>query len=186
MISVVCLQAFLEWKKNKFRHPLLWGFLLIFIYFWATINFIVASYSILDINASNNVSIFYLIFIFILNTAIFDSFAYFIGSNFGKNSIAPKISPNKTVEGLIGGFIGVSFYSFVICYFLGLNFWLIAVCLYGGLLAFFGDLLISFHKRDKGIKDTGSLLPGHGGILDRIDSHLLALPQTLLLSIFTL
>jgi|TARA_B100001093_G_scaffold473729_1_gene497864 phosphatidate cytidylyltransferase len=182
MISIVCLMAFFEWKKNKFRHPMLWGFSLIFIYFWATINFVVASYSILEINSSSNITIFYLFFIFIINTAIFDSFAYFIGSNFGKNSIAPKISPNKTIEGLIGGFIGVTIYGFIICSSFGLGFWIITIYIYGGLLAFLGDLLISFHKRDKGIKDTGSLLPGHGGILDRIDSHLLALPQMLFLS----
>ena len=60
----------------------------------------------------SNISIFYLFFIFILNTAIFDSFAFFVGSNLGKNCIAPKISPNKTIEGLIGGFIGVIIFSF--------------------------------------------------------------------------
>jgi phosphatidate cytidylyltransferase len=156
--------------------------MLIFIYFWATINFIVASYTYSD--ESGNISIFYLFLIFILNTAIFDSFAFFVGYNFGKNSIAPKISPNKTIEGLIGGFFGVTIYGFIICNLFGLNFWLIIVCIYGGFLAFFGDLLISFHKREKGIKDTGRLLPGHGGILDRIDSHLLAAPQMLLLSVF--
>jgi phosphatidate cytidylyltransferase len=53
------------------------------------------------------------------------------------------------------------------------------------LLAFFGDLLISLHKREKGIKDTGSFLPGHGGILDRIDSHLLATPIMLFISIIS-
>jgi phosphatidate cytidylyltransferase len=50
-------------------------------------------------------------------------------------------------------------------------------------LAFFGDLLISFHKREKNIKDTGTLLPGHGGVLDRLDSHLLAIPAMLLLAV---
>ena len=182
MISIVCLVAFFEWKKNNFRHPILWGFTLIFLYFWTTVNFIVASYAHSDV--VSNISIFYLFFIFILNTAIFDSFAFFVGSNVGKNYIAPKISPNKTIEGLIGGFIGVIIFGFIICHLFGLNFWLIAICIYGGFLAFFGDLLISFHKREKGIKDTGSLLPGHGGILDRIDSHLLAAPQMLLLAIF--
>ena len=120
IISAVCLLAFFEWKKNNFRHPILWGFTLIFIYFWTTINFIVASYAHSDV--SGNISIFYLFLIFILNTAIFDSFAFFVGYNFGKNSIAPKISPNKTIEGIIGDFLSVNMYSFIIFYIFYLNF----------------------------------------------------------------
>jgi phosphatidate cytidylyltransferase len=135
------------------------------------------------IESYDSISIFYLFFIIIINTTIFDTFAYLFGSNFGKTSIAPNISPNKTLEGLLGGLVFVFIYAIAICYFLNLKYWFLLICLLGGCLAFFGDLLISFHKRERGIKDTGSLLPGHGGILDRIDSHLLATPILLLISI---
>ena len=64
-----------------------------------------------------------------------------------------------------------------------LSLWIILIYLLGSLLAFIGDLLISFHKREQNIKDTGTLLPGHGGILDRLDSHLLATPITIILTI---
>jgi phosphatidate cytidylyltransferase len=162
-ISIVCLFAFLEWIKNDFRHPILCYFLFYF--------------------EDSAISVLYLILIFIMNTAIFDSAAYVYGSNFGKNSIAPSISPNKTREGLIGGLLTVTIYSFLICYFLKINYLLVPICIFGGVLAFFGDLLISFHKREKNIKDTGTLLPGHGGVLDRLDSHLLAIPAMLLLAV---
>lgn len=180
-ISIVCLFAFLEWIKNDFRHPILWGLSLIFLYFWGVI-VCIAGYFLFYFEDSA-ISVLYLILIFIMNTAIFDSAAYVYGSNFGKNSIAPSISPNKTREGLIGGLLTVTVYSFLICYFLKINYLLVPICIFGGVLAFFGDLLISFHKREKNIKDTGTLLPGHGGVLDRIDSHLLAIPAMLLLAV---
>ena len=63
---------------------------------------------------------------------------------------------------------------------------LILIFILGGALAFIGDLLISFHKRENNIKDTGSFLPGHGGILDRLDSHLLATPIILILMILVI
>ena len=107
------------------------------------------------------------------------------GSNIGRTPIAPNISPNKTLEGLLGGIFAVLIYALLICYFSNLKYWLVPICILGGLLAFFGDLLISLHKREKGIKDTGSFLPGHGGILDRIDSHLLATPIMLFISIIS-
>ena len=61
------------------------------------------------------------------------------------------------------------------------NLWVIFICVTGGIFAFFGDLLISYLKRQNGIKDTGDILPGHGGILDRLDSHLLSTPITIML-----
>jgi phosphatidate cytidylyltransferase len=103
-----------------------------------------------------------------------------VGSNFGKLHISPNISPNKTLEGLIGGLIGNILFGFVISYSLDISYWSVLICFFGGILAFYGDLLISFLKRDKSIKDTGNILPGHGGVLDRIDSHLLATPIMLL------
>mgnify|MGYP000066953005 CR=1 FL=1 len=71
-------------------------------------------------------------------------------------------------------------FGFLISYLLNITYWSVLICFFGGILAFYGDLLISFLKRDKSIKDTGNILPGHGGILDRIDSHLLATPIMLL------
>jgi phosphatidate cytidylyltransferase len=121
-----------------------------------------------------------IILIVVVNTALFDIFAYFVGSNFGKLHISPNISPNKTLEGLIGGLIGNILFGFLISYLLNISYWSVLICFIGGILAFYGDLFISFLKRDKSIKDTGNILPGHGGVLDRLDSHLLATPIILL------
>ena len=188
MITFICIIAFYEWIKNNFRYPLLWGASLIFLYFWLSLVYFVGAASnifpsINIIESYNSISIFYLFFIIIINTAIFDTSAYLFGSNFGKTPIAPSISPNKTLEGLIGGLVVVFIYALTVCYFFILKYWFIPIFILGGFLAFFGDLLISFHKRDRGIKDTGSILPGHGGVLDRIDSHLLATPILLFISI---
>ena len=190
LISIVSTFAFYEWLKNNFRHPILWGLNLIFLYFWFLVIYLVGAASnilpsITIIESYSSISIFYLFFIIIINTTIFDTFAYLFGSSFGKTFIAPNISPNKTFEGFIGGLTAVLVYALAICYFVNLKYWFLPICILGGCLAFFGDLLISFHKREKGIKDTGSLLPGHGGILDRIDSHLLATPIMLLITIIS-
>lgn len=128
----------------------------------------------------SSVSIYFMILLIVLNTALFDIFAYIIGSNFGKRNISSTISPNKTFEGLIGGLLANLLFGLLVSYLFKISYWSIPIFLFGGLLAFYGDLLISFHKREKSIKDTGKILPGHGGVLDRIDSHLLASPITLL------
>ena len=112
--------------------------------------------------------------------AIFDTFAYVIGSKFGANFIVKKISPNKTLEGLVGGMIGSIIFGLMAGHIFEINF-LALIFMLGGLLAFIGDLLISFFKRQSGVKDTGSILPGHGGILDRVDSHLITTPILILL-----
>ena len=188
LISIISVAGFYEWIKNDFRHPILWGFSLIFIYFWFSICFLVAVLSFSSItfkeiyvlHQASLVSVYSMIIFTIINTAFFDIFAYIVGSNFGKRHISPTISPNKTYEGLIGGFLGNVLFATFISYFFNISYWSILICLFGGLLAFYGDLLISFHKRDKSIKDTGKILPGHGGVLDRIDSHILATPIILL------
>ena len=126
--------------------------------------------------------IFLLVVIF--NIAVFDTGAYIIGKNFGRNSFLPELSPNKTIEGLIGGLMSSLF--FVICAFLFLE----EVSLIHALtmilaipFALCGDYFFSFLKRKAGVKDTGSILPGHGGLLDRVDSHLAAIPMTLFFSL---
>ena len=116
----------------------------------------------------------------ILNIAVFDTGAYIIGKNFGRNPFLPELSPNKTVEGLIGGLI--SSLLFVICaYFLLEEVSLLqsSVMILAIPFALCGDYFFSFLKRKANVKDTGSILPGHGGLLDRVDSHLAAIPMTL-------
>jgi len=188
LISIFSIAGFYEWIKNSFRRPILWGFNLIFIYFWLSICLLVGLLSapsfalkeFFDLHEQSAVSVYHIILIIIVNTALFDIFAYFVGSNFGKLYISPNISPNKTLEGLIGGLIGNMLLGFLISYSLDISYWSVLICFVGGILAFYGDLLISFLKRDKSIKDTGNILPGHGGVLDRIDSHLLATPLMLI------
>ncbi len=111
----------------------------------------------------------------LIGTSAYDTLAYFIGKSIGRNKITPKTSPGKTWEGTIGGFLGpVLTVAIIGRYFLFLNWLEIAVfSLMIGVLAFLGDLMVSWYKRRLGVKDIGHIIPGHGGLLDRIDSHLL-------------
>ena len=107
-----------------------------------------------------------------------DTFAYLTGVLFGKHPLAPKISPKKTIEGLIGSLIfTVIGGSLAFHYIMNSDWWLGALA---GILTVFtatsGDLIESALKRDMAIKDMGNLLPGHGGIMDRLDSVLFAAP----------
>ena len=100
--------------------------------------------------------------------------SFFIGSNFGHRQLSP-ISPGKTVEGALGGFLCAMLTGSVGGYLLEWNHGILMGIMLGSLVAFFalvGDLTESMMKRNAGIKDSGDVLPGHGGILDRIDSYL--------------
>ena len=108
-----------------------------------------------------------------------DGFALFAGKALGKHKLAPSISPNKTVEGAIGGVIGnmlmcaLLWYVFKAKFNLSANInivWVLASALALSVISMFGDLAASTIKRHSGIKDFGSLLPGHGGVMDRFDS----------------
>jgi phosphatidate cytidylyltransferase len=115
---------------------------------------------------------------FVVLIACNDTFAYFTGLAFGKHAMAPKISPRKTWEGFIGSIVFTTVAgAFAFHYILDAQMWLGAVA---GLLVVVtgtaGDLIESAIKRDLAIKDMGDLLPGHGGVLDRIDSILYAAP----------
>jgi phosphatidate cytidylyltransferase len=107
-----------------------------------------------------------------------DTGAYLIGSKIGKNPLLPRISPKKTWEGTVGGMAVGLFVAYLLSLFLPailLKEWLVLgviVVIFGSL----GDLVESMLKRSKGVKDSGTLLPGHGGFLDRFDAFLFLLP----------
>ena len=109
-----------------------------------------------------------------------DTGAYFSGRRFGKRKLSPNISPNKTVEGLVGGLLLAVVVGVVLSLVAGASVeQLPAVALVSAIAALFsvvGDLFESLLKRHAGVKDSGHLIPGHGGILDRLDGVLAALP----------
>ncbi len=110
--------------------------------------------------------------------------AYFSGKKFGKNKLAPNISPGKTKEGLVGAVIATSLYTLAASFYFDLNTdnaaLLVLLAIILTFISVTGDLYFSFLKREAGLKDSGRILPGHGGILDRIDSVLAALPVFLI------
>jgi phosphatidate cytidylyltransferase len=108
-----------------------------------------------------------------------DVFAFFVGQTVGRHKLAPQVSPGKTVEGAIGGLLGAALSSAVVASQLFRTQPLGLIVTIGVLLAvagMVGDLLESLFKRYVGVKDSGSLFPGHGGVLDRIDAFILAAP----------
>ena len=113
-----------------------------------------------------------------------DTFAYFSGRFFGKTKLLPEISPKKTVEGAIGGTIGcivttVAYGIFVNQYFQNVDIPLIHFCMIGflcGIVSQIGDWSASAVKRYVDVKDYGTIMPGHGGVLDRVDSVLFVAP----------
>lgn len=112
-----------------------------------------------------------------------DTGAYFVGRAFGRHKLAPVISPKKTVEGVVGGavsgILGMMIYALILDFGFELNVNYIYAVIYGVLAAVasvFGDLSFSVIKRQTGIKDFGNLIPGHGGVLDRLDSMVVVGP----------
>ncbi len=118
--------------------------------------------------------VLYLIFL----VAIADSGAYFTGKAMGKNKLAPELSPGKTREGMLGGLVGAVIWSVLGAWYLGISDWFyfIFLSLAVAILSVAGDLFESLIKREAGKKDSGNILPGHGGILDRVDGLIATLP----------
>jgi phosphatidate cytidylyltransferase len=106
-----------------------------------------------------------------------DTVAYFVGRALGKHPLAPALSPKKTWEGAVGGFAGSLLVGYAFSWCLSAPVpHLLAMAGVGNIAGQAGDLLESAYKRSAGVKDSGALLPGHGGILDRIDALILAIP----------
>ena len=147
-----------------------------FTNFWIGL-ILIATFCLTCFQFVNGSRLFLLIAIF--NVAVFDSGAYIIGKNFGKNSFLPELSPNKTIEGLIGGLTSSIVFIIFLCILLEeVSLRASAALMLSIPFALCGDYFFSFLKRKANIKDTGSILPGHGGLLDRVDSHLAAIPMT--------
>ena len=108
-----------------------------------------------------------------------DTFAYFIGAPLGKHPLSPRVSPKKTIEGFAGGVLGAiaaAFFSYLVFFSSAQLRDLLIVSIIVALAGQAGDLTESLFKRDAGLKDTSSIIPGHGGILDRFDSLLFVSP----------
>jgi phosphatidate cytidylyltransferase len=116
-----------------------------------------------------------MLFLFIL-TWTFDTFAYLIGSKFGKHKILPSVSPKKSWEGFVGGFI----FTIIISYFTYKHFDFLKFPLIISIIlpftATIGDFIESYYKRKAGVKDSGNFIPGHGGMLDRMDAFMISIP----------
>lgn len=112
-------------------------------------------------------------------TVFSDSAAYFVGRHLGRHKLAPAISPGKTVEGLLGGLAGSIVAAIIVALlaFPGVSVVkMVALTIFLSLVGVMGDLTESVIKRSMGVKDSGNILPGHGGVLDRLDSLMIAAP----------
>jgi phosphatidate cytidylyltransferase len=117
-----------------------------------------------------------LLFVLVI-TWVGDTAAYFVGRAIGKHKLAPLLSPNKSWEGSIASILGALLVAIVFARWLIVPLpHLLAMAVVGNIAGQAGDLLESAYKRSAGVKDSGSLLPGHGGVLDRIDALILAIP----------
>lgn len=126
-----------------------------------------------------------LLFLFML-IWVADIAAYFSGKKFGRNKLAEELSPGKTREGVLGAMIATLIFALLGVFWwqdnlaIGLAIYFVLLCVFSALISIVGDLFESLLKRNAGIKDSGSIIPGHGGILDRIDSLLAASPGFML------
>jgi phosphatidate cytidylyltransferase len=152
---------------------------------WGMLYIGIPSFALLVIGWADLTLVFWLMLV----TWATDIFAYFAGRSIGGPKLAPRISPNKTWAGLIGGMAGAAVVGALAAWLFGISaelpdfLWLGAPM---GLLAQLGDLYESRVKRRLGVKDSGSLLPGHGGVLDRLDGLLPVILATLLVLIASL
>lgn len=120
----------------------------------------------------------YILFILFIIWAT-DTGAYFLGSALGKKKLWPKISPNKTIEGALGGIVLASIVGVIFQLIYPFNMSMLTIIIVSIVISVvgqIGDLTASAYKRHFGVKDSGQILPGHGGILDRLDSLLFVLP----------
>ena len=159
------------WKKHT--NPILNISVLVFGIIYVVIPF----YLTIDLNLRNTFVLPSMVGMFLLIWTN-DTFAYITGRLFGKTKLFERISPKKTWEGTIGGIVMTLLLGYIIGRYINeghIFFWMISAAIIAP-GSIFGDLLESLFKRSLQIKDSGSILPGHGGILDRFDSALFSIP----------
>lgn len=139
---------------------------------WVTLPFVCALYIRVQENGS------YMLLWLALIVTFSDIWAYFGGKRFGKHPLAPSLSPKKTIEGSLFGLLGALAVGLPFAYYLLSFEWVFVIIAIFAItfLGQFGDLMESKFKRFCGVKDAGNIIPGHGGVLDRVDAFLLALP----------
>ena len=174
IVGLALYELFFLIKKPYWPSIFFFIFLLVFLFFRS-------------IFEENRMLFLYAIMISALN----DSGAYYIGKKYGKKKIFPLTSPKKTLEGLMAGIFISSSVLYLVAYFQIIKLDLIYSFFSGSafyfiliscsLMAVFGDYIESRIKRIANVKDSGSLLPGHGGILDRVDSHIIVVPAFFIL-----
>ena len=169
------MKKFLKKKKNFFYFKYIFKFV-IFIYLLFFINIIVDEFLLNQPNISQNI-------LFVITVCIFSDIGGFVFGKIFKGKKLTKISPNKTFAGMYGSFILTIIFTIIYCHYLNIDNLKIYIinCLLISLVCQLGDLFVSYLKRRSNVKDTGNILPGHGGILDRIDGILFALPFGILL-----
>jgi phosphatidate cytidylyltransferase len=145
-------------------------------------SFISYLYIIIPLSLIYQIDTELILFMFIL-TWTFDTFAYLIGVKFGKHKILPSVSPKKSWEGFLGGFIFTIIASCITYTYFDESFkLLLIISIILPFTATIGDFTESYYKRQAGVKDSGNFIPGHGGILDRMDAFMITIP---ILYIFT-
>ena len=184
------IALFIE-KITKYQH-----FLDFFLFLYISLNFLVFvlnkkidTKKISEIIFIGTYVVFFMYHMMLMNDSVYvwliyiiafgtDTFAYFTGKLFGKHKLYPVVSPNKTIEGAIGGVIGSTVLSLIYFNYLSINkyIYIIIFSVSASVFSMAGDLAASKIKREFGIKDFGYMLPGHGGILDRFDSVLFVAP----------
>jgi len=176
LFSVLGIVSVYEmWKLRKGRSKFI-------AYLYVLLPFSLIQLLISDFQVDNvpfNSSLILSIFVF---TWTFDTFAYLFGVKFGKHKIMPSISPKKSWEGFAGGYFATLFICFLFCEFLPITEdYLLALSLIIPFTATLGDFIESYFKRQAGVKDSGSFIPGHGGMLDRMDAFMITIPTIYIL-----
>jgi len=160
------------WKLRKGKTKVL-AFLYVLIPF-----FIIHLFGMTDHDYPNSPFDPSLILLMFVLTWTFDTFAYLFGVRFGKTKIMPSVSPKKSWEGFAGGFFFTVIVSLITThYFLAVeNSIALAISLFLPFTATLGDFIESHYKRQAGVKDSGGFIPGHGGMLDRMDAFMITIP----------